>query len=351
MNEIVSRSLIEDIRNLIDAAKARVAIKVNQEMTLLYWNVGKRVYEDILKADRAGYGEQIISILAEQLSAEYGKGFSTRNLTYMIEFYKNFQDAHILQTLSAKLTWSHFLSLSSVKEQEAREFYAYMAVEDNWSVRQLRFHIHRMLFERTNATSSQGRLVKSLVELKTTQSLSPDLVLKNPYILDFLQLPEDHSESELENAILQEIQQFILELGTGFSFIERQKRITIDEEHYYLDLLFFNRKLKRLVAIELKSGKFKPQYKGQMELYLGWLKKFEMMPEENSPIGIILCTEKSDHQVELLDMEHGPIHVAEYWTEIPPVEVFERKIREIVIRAQEKNKENHPKLEKVNEEK
>jgi len=148
-------------------------------------------------------------------------------------------------------------------------------------------------------------------------------------------LPAEYYESDLEQEILKEIEKFILELGSGFSFVSRQKRITIEDDHYYLDLLFYNRKLKRLVAIELKTGKFKAEYKGQMELYLGWLRKYEVMEGEKLPIGIILCTEKSIHQIELLDMDRSGIHVAEYWTELPPKDLFERKIREIVQQSKE----------------
>lgn len=340
MSEITNESFLIDIRQLIDAAKARVAVKVNQEITLLYWNIGKRIQEEILRFERAEYGAKVVEMLSKQLIGEYGKGFSFRNISYMVDFYKQFKNFEILQTLSAKLTWSHFVSLLPLEDQNATEFYAYMSIEANWSVRQLRSNIHKMLYERTMASSSQSNLIGKLADLKAGNGISPELVLKEPYFLDFLQIPEEHSESELEMAILQEIQKFILELGTGFSFIDRQKRITVDDDNYYLDLLFFNRKLKRLVAVELKNGKFKPQYKGQMELYLGWLKKFEMMEGENPPIGIILCTEKSAHQIELLDMEGSQIHIAEYWTELPPQDVFERKIREIVFRVQEKTQLN-----------
>lgn len=340
MTDIIHPTLLNDIRQLIDSAKARIAVKVNQEMTVLYWSIGRRIQEDILKSERAEYGEQIVATLSRQLIGEYGKGFDRSNILRMIQFYKCFHNFNFLQTLSTKLTWSHFLSLLTVNDQNSIEFYAYMAIEANWSVRELRSNIHKMLFERTKAAGVDSDLKNKLIALKEGQELSPDLVLKEPYILDFLQLPDDHTESELENAILQEIERFILELGTGFSFVERQKRITVDDDHYYLDLLFFNRKLKRLVAVELKTGKFKPQYKGQMELYLGWLKQFEMMEGENPPIGIILCTEKSAHQIELLDMENSSIHIAEYWTELPPQDVFERKIREIVLHAQEKKQKN-----------
>ncbi len=323
--------LLTDIRGLIDKAKNRLAQSVNQEMTLLYWSIGKRIQEETLRFERAEYGERVIERLESSLSSEYGRGFSKRNITYMVEFYSAFPELEILQTVSAKLTWSHFLALIQVKEKKAREFYAYFSLNDGWSVRQLRSNIHRMLFESTEISKkSENEIQKGITILKNDQPLTPDLVLKDPYVLEFLNLPKDHYESDLEEAILLEIEKFILELGSGFSFIERQKRMTIDDDHYYLDLLFYNRKLKRLVALELKAGKFKPEYMGKMKFYLGWLKKHEVLEGENPPIGIILCTEKSPQQIELLDMDQSGIHVAEYWTELPPKDVFERKIREIV---------------------
>jgi predicted nuclease of restriction endonuclease-like (RecB) superfamily len=212
-----------------------------------------------------------------------------------------------------------------------------MCIREQWSVRHLRSNIHRLLFESSQVSrKSDQEISQNLDILKNAQVLSPELILKDPYVLDFLNLPKDYFEHDLEDAILREIEQFILELGVGFSFVERQKRITVDGEHYYIDLLFYNRRLKRLIAIELKTGKFKPEYKGQIELYLGWLKQFEMMEGENPPIGIILCTEKSPHQIELLEMDKSKIHVAEYWTELPPPDVFERKLREIVTKSKEK---------------
>jgi predicted nuclease of restriction endonuclease-like (RecB) superfamily len=329
--------LIQDLRGLISAAKNRVAIAVNQEMTILYWNVGKRIQEDILKSERAEYGEKIFITISKQLTPDYGQGFSSRNLARMVRFFENFQDFQILTTLSAKLSWSHFVELMSVSDADAREFYAYMCLQNRWSVRQLSSHIRRLLFECTIGNQkSMADIQKGITILKDSAELTPDLILKDPYILDFLNLPREHYESELEEAILREIEKFILELGTGFSFVARQKRMTIDNEHYFLDLLFYNRKIRRLVAVELKTGRFKAEYIGQMSLYLGWLKRYEMMEEEHPPIGIILCTEKSEHQIELLDLDKNSIHVAQYLTELPTKEIFERKIRDIVTAARKR---------------
>lgn len=333
MSEITTNTneLINDISVLINNAKVRVAIKANAEMTMLYWHIGERIQEEILKSTRAEYGQEVIKTLAQHLHIKYGKGFTRAGLFRMLQFYEVFPEEKIVATVSRQLNWSHIIELLPLKEQNKREFYAYMSIQENWSVRQLRSNIDKMLYERTKLSNRSEEQVISL--FKTDSRLEPDLILKDPYILDFLELPDEHYESDLENAILQRIEQFILELGTGFSFVARQKRMTIDNEHFYLDLLFFNRKLERLVAIELKTGKFKAEYKGQMELYLNWLKKNECFENEKPPIGIILCSEKSDAQVELLEMSASGIHVARYWTELPPIEILQKKIGEIVLQT------------------
>lgn len=326
--------LISDIRHLIDQAKNKIVRVANSEMTILYWHIGKRINEEILNSDRAEYGKEVVKLLAYHLTAAYGKGFTNTALSRMIAFYKSFTDLEIVATLSQQLTWSHIIELLPLEEANRRDFYAYIATQDNLSVRQLRTAINKMTYERSEffkKPSEESGQILSL--LKPSNILSPDLVLKDPYLLEFLNLPEEHYEDDLENAILQQIEQFILELGTGFSFVARQKRMTIDNEHFYLDLLMYNRRLKRLVAIELKTGRFKAEYKGQMELYLNWLKKYETFEGENPPIGIILCSEKSHAQIELLDISASGIHVAEYWTSLPPIQVFEKKIQEIVIQA------------------
>lgn len=325
---IFKSDLIKEIKSLIDQSRIRVAKVLNAEMTMLYWHVGRRINQEILKDKRAEYGKEVIHSLARVLEVEYGKGFSRISLVRMIQFNELFPDLEISSTLSNQLSWSHIIELLPLKESHQREFYAFMSIEENWSVRQLRSNIHKMTYER----SLTSRDIKKISLFKTIpgEVLSPAIVLKDPYLLDFLNLPDQHYENELENAILRQIEEFILELGTGFSFVARQKRITIDNEQFYLDLLFFNRKLKRLVAIELKTGKFKAEHKGQMELYLNWLKKYECLEDENSPIGIILCSEKSKAQVELLDLASSGIHVAEYLTSLPPIELFEKKLQQII---------------------
>ena len=331
-----NNTLINDVRMLIESSKNRIARSINNEMTMLYWSIGKRVKDEILRDERAEYGEQIVKTLALKLSVEYGKGFTYTAITRMITFFEFFGEQQIVATLSQQLSWSHIIELLPLKELNQREFYAYMAIHEKWSVRELRSKIYKMAYERTIGMQKSDSSKKQVINLlKNENQLNLDSILKDPLVLDFLQLPNEYTENNLENAILKELQKFILEMGAGFSFVARQKRMTIDGDHFWLDLLFYHRRLKRLVAIELKLGKFKPEYKGQMEFYLNWLKKYECLEGEESPIGIILCTEKSHAQIELLDVSSSGIHVAEYWTELPPIDVFERKIQEIVLRCRE----------------
>lgn len=240
MTDIINSSLLFDIKQLIDSAKTRVAVKVNQEMTMLYWNIGKRIQEDILKFERAEYGEQIIQTLSKQLTAEYGKGFSVPNIFKMLALYENFSDEKIFSTLSRKLTWSHFVELLNIRDEVKRRFYAHMVQLDNWSVRTLREKIGKMLYERTALAQEPNKVVENSLELvSNVGKLDPKMLLQNPYILDFLDLPTSYNESELEQAILNEIQKFLLELGAGFCFIERQKRISVGSRDYYIDLLLY----------------------------------------------------------------------------------------------------------------
>lgn len=348
MNNITktNQGLLDDIKSIINQSKNRIALKVNSEMTMLYWNIGKRIKQEILKDKRAKYGQEVVKSLAKELSSEYGKGFTYTSLIRMVQFYESFLSEQIVATVSQQLSWSHITIILPIKKKTKREFYAYMAIEEKWSVRELRSQIRKMAFERTLAYQKTELDETNLIEsVKSKNSLNLESILKDPLVLDFLQLPDNHTESELEDAILSELQKFILEIGAGFSFVSRQKRMSVDGDHFYLDLLFFHRKLKRLVAIELKLGKFKPEYKGQMEFYLNWLKKHESVDGENPPIGIILCTEKSNSQIELLDIHGSNIHVAEYWTNLPSQEVFEKKVQEIVVNCRNRFEEKEKFIE------
>jgi predicted nuclease of restriction endonuclease-like (RecB) superfamily len=233
------------------------------------------------------------------------------------------------------LSWSHFVEIIKIDDAIKREFYIRMAVDGHWSVRTLRERMDGMLFERTAISKKPDALIqRELTQLQQQPSdASPALFLKDPYLLDFLDLKDNFSEKDLENAILLELERFILELGSDFAFMGRQKRIQIGGNDYYLDLLFYHRKLKRLVLIELKLGDFKPDYKGQVELYLKWLAKHEQQPGELSPIAIILCSGKDAEVVELMDLEPDNIHIGEYWLNLPPKEVLQAKLHKAMVEA------------------
>ena len=267
---------------------------------------------------------------------QYGKGFSERNLAYMIRFAEVFPQKKILHTLCAKLSWSHIRQVIYIENDLKRLFYTELCRIEHWSVRTLREKIGGMLYERTAISKKPDKLIKQeLKSLREEDKLTPDLVFRDPYFLDFLGLKDTYAEKDIESAILREMESFILELGVGFSFVARQKRITVDSEDYYIDLLFFHRKLGRLVAIDLKLGAFKAADKGQMELYLRWLEKHEQQEGEDSPLGLILCAGKSTEQVELLQLEKSGIRVAAYLTELPPRKLLEKKLHQAIVIARE----------------
>lgn len=285
----------------------------------------------MLGNQRAEYGKQIVSTVSTQLTKEYGRGFELRNLRRMMQFAELFPDFQIVAPLARQLSWSHFIELLSIKNDLGREFYLTMAASENWSIRTLRNKIDSMLYERTAISSKPEEVIKTeLANLRDNEILSPDLVFKSPYFLEFTGLKGVYSEKSLEDSLLVHIEHFILELGVGFTFVERQKRMIIDGEDFYLDLLFYHRKLRRLVAIELKLGKFKAAYKGQMELYLRWLEKHEMEAGEESPIGLLLCTEGSEEQIELLQLDQTGIRVAQYMTELPSRVLLYQQLQKIV---------------------
>lgn len=324
-------ALLGDIRRLIEQGRRHLAGALNSALTLLYWHIGRRIGQEVLGGERAAYGEQIVSALARQLEADYGRGFSAKNLRHMLRFAEVFADEQIVSTLSRQLAWSHFLELIYLKDTLQRDFYAQMCSQERWSVRTLRERKDSMLFERTAISRQPDELLSSeLAALRQRGELSPALLLKDPYVLDFLGLNDRYLEKDLEDAILRELEAFLLELGAGFTFVARQKRIQIDNDDFYIDLLFYNRRLKRLVAIDLKLGDFKAADKGQMELYLRWLAKHEQEPGEAPPLGIILCSGKKQEQIELLELDAGGIHVAEYLTALPPKELLQRKLHEAI---------------------
>jgi len=328
--------LFKNIRSMIEEARSAVAITVNAGLSMLYWRIGKRINEEILKGDRAAYGEQIMHTLSVQLQMEYGQGFGKRNLFRMIRFAEVFPDPKIVSALLTQLSWTHFLQIIPFEDPLKRDFYAEMCRIERWSTRTLEKKIGGLLFERTAISRKPDKVIRhELDTLRSKDQMTPNLVFKDPYLLDFLGLRDKYIEKDVESAILREMESFILELGADFAFIARQKRITIDNEDYYLDLLFYHRGMHRLVAIELKLGKFKAADKGQLELYLRWLDKYERREGENSPLGLILCAEKSTEHVELLQLAKSGIRVAEYFTELPPRALLERKLHDAIRLARE----------------
>ena len=334
MAQSAPKALLADVRELILAAREGVARTINAGLVTLYWEIGRRIRRDILKEKRAEYGEQIVPALSAQLEKEFGRGFTRRNLFNMIRFAEVFPDAGIVHALRAQLGWTHFRRIIYIDDSLKRDFYAEMCRVERWSTRTLEKKIGSMLFERTALSRKPAKLAAmELKKLRDEDQLTPDLVFRDPYVLDFLKLKYTYGEKDIEAAILREMESFILELGVGFAFLERQKRMQIDSRDYYLDLLFYHRKLRRLVAIDLKLDEFDAADKGQMELYLNWLKKHEQGVDEAPPLGIILCAGKRQEHVELLAMERDGIHVASYLTKEIPKKQLERKLHEAVRMA------------------
>ena len=331
-NKHIDDNLLSDIRQLIESAKSRVAATVNSTMTIMYWHIGDRINRELLGNERAAYGKQIIANLSRRLTEQYGGNqFSEKNLNRMRLFAERFNDLSICTPLVSKLPWSHFLQVMSVDGDLARNFYLTMAADQRWSKRTLKAKIDGMLYERTAiAKRPEAVITDMLNELRDERKMTADLVFQDPYVLDFLGLHDVYSEKDLENAIIAELQNFITELGNDFAFLARQKRITIDNEDYYIDLLFYHRRLRCLVAIDLKLGKFQAGYKGQMELYLRWLEKYDMAEGENRPIGLILCAGKNEEHIELMHLNDSNIRVADYLTKLPERRLLEQKLQQAI---------------------
>ena len=342
MNDsITSRELFEEVRQLIDTAKQRAAIAVNAQLTLLYWHIGKRIQTELLEEQRGEYGKQVILGLSQQLTQTYGRGWGRRHLWNCLRFTEQFPDSEIVHTVCAQLSWSHMRLLSTMDDTLKRDFYIEIAQLEKWSVRQLKERIDSMLYERTALSLKPEEAIRhDLAQLREEQEVSTDLLLKDPYVLDFLNLKDRYTERDLEDAILRDIEKFLLEMGAGFTFVSRQKRLQIDDDDFYIDLVFYNRKLKRLVAIDLKIGNFRPEYKSQMELYLRWLQKHDQEPDEQPPLGIILCAGKKQEQIELLELNQSGIHVAEYLTVLPSKEVLQAKLHSAITAARSRLQPN-----------
>lgn len=330
-----AQGLFDKISGLIEQARRKVATTINQEMVVLYWNIGKIIKEEIMKSKRAEYGKQIVHALSGELDQRYGKGFAEQSLWHMVKFYETYPILSAVQRELQGLSWTHIKSIIYLNDNLKRQFYAVLCQKEHWSTRTLEERISSMLYERTALSKLPEKTVENqLKELKEKDKMTPELVFRDPYVLDFLELADTYSEKDLEKAILNALEKFIIELGKDFYFVARQKRITLDNIDYYMDLVFYHRKLKCFVVIDLKLDKFRAEYKGQMELYLKYIEKYEMDEGENPPIGLILCTEKGKEQIELLFLQKDRIKVSEYLTKLPPKELFIEKLHKAILTAQ-----------------
>jgi len=323
MSDLINNCFIDDIKSMLHKAKDRVYKTINTTMTQTYFEIGKRIVQEEQGGEqRATYGKQILKTLSNELTKEFGKGFSVANLKNMRQFYVVFSKG---QTVSSQFTlsYSHYIFLSRMSNKEERDFYEIESTTNSWSLRELKRQFDSGLYERL-ALSRDKQQVKELSQ-KGQIVQSMDDLIKDPYILEFVGLPELHSysESELEQKLIDKLEHFLLELGKGFTFVARQKRITIDEEHFKVDLVFYNRFLKLFVIIDLKIGKLKHQDIGQMMMYVNYFDRVEKTEDENKTIGIILCKDKSKALVEMtLPEDNEQIYASKYLTILPNKEEF-----------------------------
>ena len=325
------RQLYSSITQLIQEAKTRVAVTANAELTLLYYKVGVYIQQFILRENRAPYGKQIIIQLSGLLTENFGKGWGEKQIRHCLRIAETFEEEQIVYAVRRQLSWTHLKTISYEENPLKRRFYLEMTINQRWNTRTLAKQMDKMLYERTAiAKQPEEQIKQALHELQTEDMINPDLFFKSTYVLDFLGLQNTYSEKDLETVLVANLENFILELGNGFAFIERQKRISIDAVDYHVDLLFYHRRLHRLVAIDLKLGKFKPEHKAQMELYLRWLERNETQAGEQKPIGLLLCSEGNTEHIELLMLDEKEIKVAQYLTELPSKEWFADKLHRAI---------------------
>ncbi len=325
MSDLIKNNLINDIKVLLNSAKNSVYQIINSTMTQTYWEIGKCIVEEEQGGEkRAEYGKVLIKNLSLELTKELGKGFSVANIKNMRQFYLAFEKG---QTVSSefKLSYSHYIFLTRITNQDERNFYEIESVQNSWSLRELKRQFNSAVFERLALSSDKGKVKELATKGQVIQS-AQDLI-KDPYILEFVGLPElaTYSESDLEQKLIDKLENFLLELGKGFTFVARQKRITIDEKHFKVDLVFYNRLLKCFVVIDLKIGELKHQYIGQMMMYVNYFDRVEKEEDENQTIGIILCKDKSKALVEMtLPKNNNQIYASKYLTILPNKEEFQR---------------------------
>ena len=327
--KLTNNNIYQEIKELLYSAKNRVYQTINTTMTETYFQIGKRIVEEEQGGEtRAEYGSALLKNLSSELIKEFGKGYSEQNLKNMRQFYLIYQKR---QTVSSefKLSWSHYIFLTRIENIDERNFYEIESIENSWSLRELKRQFDTGLFERLSLSADKQKIKELSLNGQVVQTVQ-DLI-KDPYILEFVGLPElsVYSESELEQKLIDKLEHFLLELGKGFTFVARQKRITIDEKHFKVDLVFYNRLLKSFVVIDLKIGELKHQDIGQMMMYVNYFDRFEKTEDENSTIGIILCKDKSKALVELtLPKDNNQIYASKYLTILPNKEEFKKLLEE-----------------------
>lgn len=320
-------SFVDHIKQLIRSAQQEAVRSVNHLMVQTYFELGKRIVEKEQEGkEEAGYGEYLIKSLSQELTAEFGRGYSKRNLELIRKFYLTYKIAK--SPISQSLTWTHYLHLMRIENETERSFYEVETVKNNWSVRELSRQINSSLFERLAQSKDKQQVLKLSKDGQLVDK--PIDLIKDPYVLEFLQLPElnAYSETEFESAIINKLEDFLLELGKGFTFVGRQVRFTFDEEHFRVDLVFYNRLLKCFVLIDLKIGKLKHQDLGQMQMYVNYYDRYVKLEDENSTIGIILCKDKKDTMVEItLPENNQQIFASKYELVLPSKEQLKKLIQ------------------------
>ncbi len=320
-------AIYTEIRSLIQTARSRVYRTINTEMVRVYWEIGRMIVEhEQLGAKRAAYGKELIVGLSEKLSAEFGKGFDERNLWYMRVFYLRYPKVN---TACSELSWSHYRLLCRIEDEKARAYYEREAVEQNWSVRALERQITTLYYERLLASKDKQAVMTEAEEKIKDLKLAPEDMIKDPYVLEFLGMHPDLSylEKEVEQGLIDKLQEFLLELGKGFSFVARQRCITVDGDHYYIDLVFYNYILKCFILIDLKTGKLAHQDIGQMDFYVRYFEKEERQKGDNPTIGIILCSDKNEAMVKYTLLEENKrIFASRYLPYLPTEKELKREI-------------------------
>ncbi len=325
MDKLINSSFINEIKNILHNAKSKIYQTVNNTMTATYWEIGRQIVEEEQQGkSRATYGKEILENLSTELTKEFGKGFSVDNLGNMRKFYLAYPKS---ETVSRKfeLSFSHYIFLSRIINKDERSFYEIESIQNSWSLRELKRQFNSGLFERLSLSYDKSKVKELSTKGQIIQNI--DDLIKDPYILEFVGLPElaSYSESELEQRLIDKLEHFLLELGKGFTFVARQKRITIDEKHFKVDLIFYNRVLKCFVVIDLKIGELKHQDIGQMMMYVNYFDRVEKTDDENKTIGIILCKDKSKTLVEMtLPKDNNQIYASKYLTILPNKEEFQR---------------------------